>query len=126
MHSTIVRKAKAARLFGFGVMLAGFVPVLLFVALSILMSAGTGHVTDMFGQFQGWSALEKLGPFPSPLQAGLMMAVVGFAVMMLGAALARRQMPVLEAAERDRMDGLRRTSQYYDGERIEPYIGPHP
>ena len=126
MHSTIVRKAKAARLFGFGVMLAGFVPVLLFVALSILMSAGTGHVTDIFGQFQGWSALEKLAPIPSPLQAGLMMAVVGFAVMMLGAALARRQMPVLEAAERDRMDGLRRTSQYYDGERIEPYIGPHP
>ena len=124
MHSSIVRRAKATRLFGFVVMLAGFVPVLFFLALSILVSAGTGRVPDMLGQFQGWSTLEKLAPIPSQLQAGLMIAVVGFAVMMLGATVARRQTPVLEAAERDRADSLRRAAQYYDGERIEPFIGP--
>jgi hypothetical protein len=44
--------------------------------------------------------------------------------MMLGAGIARRQMPLLEAARRHREEGLRRAPQYYDDERLEPFIGP--
>jgi hypothetical protein len=99
MNSSIVRRARTTRLVGWGVMLAGFLPVLWFLAQSVLAS-GTRQ------------------------QAGLAIAVAGFAVMTIGATIVRRQLAVLEAAARYREDGLRRARQYYDGERIEPYIGP--
>lgn len=105
MNSSIVRRARAHRRFGFVVMLAGFAPVPWLLTQSILASAGTHRP-------------------PGLLQAGLVIALSGLAVMMLGAAIARRALPVLAAAERDRADGLRRAAQYHDGERIEPYIGP--
>jgi hypothetical protein len=124
MNSSIVRRAKAARLFGFLVMLAGFLPILWFVVQSVLVNGGTGRAPGVLPRFDGWPALEKLALIPHQLHAGLVIAVVGFAVMMLGAALARRQVPVLEAAERQRAEGLRRAAQYDDGERIEPFIGP--
>ena len=104
MNSSIVRRAKANRRLGLAVMLVGLVPVLFVLTQSILASAGAA--------------------IPSRMQVWLVIALLGFGVMMLGAALARRALPVLAAAERDRADGLRRAAQYYDGERIEPYIGP--
>jgi hypothetical protein len=124
MNSSNVRRAKAARLFGFLVMLAGLMPILWFVAQSVLMSLGTGRAPGVLLQFDGWPALERLALIPHQLHAGFVIAVMGFAVMMLGATLARRQVPVLEAAARRRAEGLRRAAQYYDGERIEPFIGP--
>lgn len=108
MNSSIMRRAEGARKLGFAVMLAGFLPVLFFVAQSVLVNAATRRVPEMLSQ----------------LHAGLVIAMAGFAVMMLGATIARRQLPVLAAAARQREDGLRRAHQYYDGERIEPYIGP--
>ncbi len=97
MKSSIVRKAKAARRFGLVIMVIGLVPVLFFLGQSILASAGTDLLAT---------------------------ALLGLAVMMAGAAMARRQDAVLAAAQRDREEGLRRAYQYYDGERIEPFIGP--
>ena len=121
MNSSIVRRAKIVRLFGLVVMLAGFVPVLLLIAQSALVSAGTGGVLP---EFQGWPALDKVVWIPSQLQAWLVTAVAGLAVMTLGAAIARRQSLVLQAAARHREDSLRRAHQYSIDERIEPYIGP--
>jgi hypothetical protein len=105
MNSSMVRKAEAGRRFGLAVMLAGLVAVLSFLAQSVLLSA-------------------RISQFDGQLQAGLLVAVIGFGAMMIGAGMVRRQMVVLEVAERERRDGLRRAAQYYDGERIEPYIGP--
>lgn len=68
MHSSIARRAKAGRLFGFVVLFAGFVPVLLFVAQWLLASAGTSREL-------GWPPLEKLAGIPSPLHAALVIAV---------------------------------------------------
>jgi hypothetical protein len=107
MNSSIVRRAKAARRFGFVVVLAGFVPVAQFVAQSVPGSVGA---VAMLAQFHGWTALGA--------------ALAGFAVMMLGARIARRQMAVLASAARHREDSLRRARHYQDGERIEPFIGP--
>jgi hypothetical protein len=115
VNSSIVRRAKAVRLFGFVVMLAGFVPVLLLIAQSAL---------GVLPPLPGWPPLDRFVWIPSQLQAWLITAVVGLAVMALGAAVARRQMSVLQAAARHREDSLRRTHQYSVEERIEPYIGP--
>ena len=79
MNSSIVSRAKAGRRFGLAMMLAGLVPVLLFLAQSLLRNA----------------------------RPGLLIAVVGLAVMMIGASIVRRQRVVPDVAER-----------------IEPYIGP--
>lgn len=121
MNSSIVRRAKAHRRLGFVVMLAGLAPVLFVLAQSILVSAGTHRAPELLPEFQGWPALAAI---PGQMQLWIVIALLGFAVMMLGAGIVRRALPVLAAAERDRADGLRRAAQYYDGERIEPYIGP--
>lgn len=121
MNSSIVRRAKANRRLGLVVMLAGLAPVLFLLAQSILVSAGTYRAPELLPEFQGWPALAAI---PSEMQVWIVIALLGFAVMMLGAGIVRRALPVLAAAERDRADGLRRAAQYYDGERIEPYIGP--
>ena len=121
MNSWIVRRARAGWLFGFVVVLAGFVPVVLFVAQSALGSVATLAV---LAEFHGWPALARLTGIPTQQHAALIIAAAGFAVMMLGARIARRQMTVLESAARHRQDSLRRARHYQDGERIEPYIGP--
>jgi len=115
MNSSIVRRAKAVRLVGLVVMLAGFVPVVLLLAQSTL---------GVLPQVQGWPALDKLVWIPTQLQAWLVTALVGLAVMALGAAIARRQQAILHAAARHREDSQRRARQYSADERIEPYIGP--
>ena len=60
---------------------------------------------------------------PPQLHGSLALAVLGFAVMTLGAGIARRQSAILQAAQRETQDRLRRVSQYDDIDRIEPYIG---
>ena len=121
MNSWIVRRARAGWLFGFVVVLAGLVPVMLFVAQSVLGSVGT---VAALAQFHGWPAFGKLTGIPTQQHAALVIAVAGFAVMVLGARIARRQTAVLESAGRHRQDRLRRARHYQDGERIEPFIGP--
>ncbi len=112
MNSWIVRKARAAWLFGFVVVLAGFVPVTAFVVQAVLV------------QFHGWPTLGEPTGIPTPPHAALVIAVAGFVVMMLGARIARRQTAVLKSAARHREDSLRRARHYQDGDRIEPFIGP--
>lgn len=116
MNSSIVRRAKTVRLFGLMVMLAGFVPVLLLMAQSALPGA--------LPAFRDWPAMDNLSWIPRQLHAWVAIAVLGLAVMTLGAAIARRQSAVLQAAARHREDGRRRAHQYSIDERIEPYIGP--
>ena len=121
MNSWIVRRARAGWLFGFGVVLAGFVPVVLFVAQSVLGSVAT---VAALAQFHGWPAFGRLTGIQTEQHAALVIAVAGFAVMMLGARIARRHRAVLESAARSRQDRLRRARHYQDDERIEPFIGP--
>lgn len=121
MNSSIVRRARAGRLFGFIVVLAGFVAVLPFIAQSVLGSVAT---VAALAEIHGWPAFGRLTGIPTELHAALVVAMVGFAAMMLGARMARRQGTVLESAARHRQDSLRRARHYQDAERIEPFIGP--
>lgn len=123
MNSSIVRRAKAARRFGLGLMAAGFVPVLWLAAQSVVASAHSG-MPDVLAYSPAWPLVDRLSWIPHELRTAFVIAVAGVALMMLGAALARRQVEVLSAAQRHREDSLRRARQYYDDERIEPYIGP--
>ena len=102
MTSWHVRKARAAWRFGFALVLAGFIPILLLAGLSLL--------GDAVG-------------LPLRLQGSLAFSAAALAVMSFGAAIARRQRAVLEAARRDARDRERRVRQYGDGDRLEPFIG---
>jgi hypothetical protein len=131
MRSSFMLEASVAWKLGFAMVLAGFVCVLLFVGQSL---TGVALLPDALPQIPGaWlDASAARLPFslrwlPRTLPPGIAFAALCFAVMMLGAAFARRQVALLEAAKRDAEDRLRRVSQYAgeaDGEgRIEPYIG---
>jgi hypothetical protein len=122
MTSGLVRRARAARQFGFGVMLVGFVPVVWFVARSLqwgpeLPSAWTARIEASLPLHQfTWIA--------HPMHAELLFALAGLAILWLGAAIAGRQNGVFDAERRAAADRLRRVQQYGGGEdRIEPYIG---
>jgi hypothetical protein len=128
----MAQKARAAWMCGFVVVLAGFAVVLLFLLQSF---AGVALLPERAPQVpSAWlDVTAKRAPaplrnwIPHRLPTGLPFAVLGLVAMMLGATLARRQIPVLEAAKLAAEDRLRRARQYAhdqdaDG-RIEPYIG---
>ena len=132
MKSGFALKAKAARLFGIAVMIAGFACVLVFVCQSL---AGIRLLPDVLPQpSSAWldASAARLPVrlrnwMPRALPPGLALALVALATMMAGAAITRRQTLVLEELKRETEDRLRRVQQYAgdtDGDgRVEPYIG---
>ena len=131
MRSWFVLDAKAAWSLGLVLVAAGFVCVLAFVCQSL---TGMTLLPDAVPQIPAaWlDASAARLPYtwrwvPRALPSGLAFALGCFAVMMLGAAFARRQVLALEAAKREAEDRQRRVRQYAgavdsDG-RMEPYIG---
>lgn len=127
MTPWMVRRAKATWLLGFVVVLAGFFAVVIFVAQAFLPPGVLTEVPRMPAIRVDGSLsrmpLHKVVQVPHQLYAGLAIATLGLLFMMFGARLARRQIPLLEAAKLTTEDRLRRVSQYARDERIEPYIG---
>ena len=127
MTPWMVRKAKTAWLLGFAVVLAGFFAVLLFVVQAFLPAGFLPELPRMPAIWVDGSLvrmpLHKVVQIPHQLYAGLAVAVFGLLTMLYGARIARRQIPVLEAAKQRTEDRLRRVQQYAGEERIEPYIG---
>ena len=131
MRPWFTLQASAAWRLGFLVVALGFVCVALFVCQSL---TGVALLPRTLPQIPGdWldAGAARL-PFslrwlPRALPSGLAFALGSFAVMMLGAAFARRQVLALEAAKREAEDRQRRVRQYagaVDGDgRMEPYIG---
>jgi hypothetical protein len=127
-----IAKTKAAWLLGLAVVIAGFACVLVFVCQSLV---GVALLPDVLPTFpSAWldaSAARLPLPLrnwvPRTLPPGFALALVALGTMMLGAALARRQIVLLEELQREKADRLRRVQQYAgevdsDG-RVEPYIG---
>jgi len=115
-------RARFFWLFGIALILAGLVPVLLFSLGSLLPQA-----SDVLGFFpsipgldaaEGWLHARRVKWTPSP---GLVFAVSGIAVMVLGATLAKQQKPVFDAMRLRRQDARRR-APLYGRERIEPTL----
>ena len=127
MTPWMVRRAKTAWLLGFAVVLAGFFAVLLFVLQAFLPAGFLPELPRMPAIWVDGSLvrmpLHKVVQIPHQLYAGLAVAVFGLLTMLYGARIARRQIPVLEAAKQRTEDRLRRVQQYAGEERIEPYIG---
>ena len=126
-----VLEAGAAWKLGFAVVAAGLVGVLLFVYQTLmgvaLLPAQLPHIPGEWLDAGAARLPFSLRWLPQALPQGLAFAVGCFAVMMLGAAFARRQVLALEAAKRYAEDRQRRVRQYAgqvdsDG-RMEPYIG---
>lgn len=111
------RRAKAAWLFGFLLVTAGLVPVLAFVLRALLPAAAASvplpdvHV-PWAEAVEAWFLARKVTLVTSELVTGLVIAVPGLALMALGAWLARRQEPVLQAQQLQRQDALRRARHY--------------
>ena len=125
MSSSSVFRATAARVFGIVLLLAGFVPVLAFAVGTLVpaaeASAMLGYFPDVswLGSVETWLQTRRIRWSPP---AGLVFALPGFAVMMLGAFVARRQDPVFDALQARNRDARRRVRQYSSSERIEPTL----
>lgn len=126
--SWIARRARAAWLLGIVLLVAGFLPVALFVGGSLLPAADAAPALSLYPEIppewaskaERWMKARRIHWRPGPEHAGLAFAALGFLVMLLGAAIAKRQAPALEAARRKRQDALRRAQQYRREGRAEP------
>lgn len=127
MAPWIVRRAKLTWLLGFVAVLAGFFAVLIFVGQAFLPATVLPELPRLPAvRIDGSLSrmpLNKVIQIPQQLYAGLAIAALGLFTMVFGARMARRQIPMLEAAKQKAEDRLRRVSQYAGDERIEPYIG---
>lgn len=127
MTPWMLRRAKVSWLLGFLVVLAGFFAVLIFVLQAFLPGSFLPDLPRMPALRIDGSLtrmpLNKVIQIPHQLYAGLAIAAFGILTMVFGARMARRQIPLLEAAKQKAEDRLRRVSQYAGDERIEPYIG---
>lgn len=111
------RKAIAAEVLGIVVLLAGFLPVLVFALGSLVPSAEASAMLGLFPDIPWFYAKVRWAP-----HAGVAFALAGLVVMLLGAAIVRRQRPVFEAMDARRQDALRRVRQYEPANRIEPTL----
>ncbi len=122
MTSWHVRRAQTAWRFGFALVLAGFLAVLAVAGQSLVPLESAGRALDALSQLVAqW--LPAGAALPLRFRGMLVFSVLAFSLMALGAAIARRQLAVLEAAKRETEDRRRRVRQYDGGERLEPFIG---
>lgn len=128
MSAWFVGKTRAAWLLGVGLVLAGFVPVVLFVAAALLPPSQGSNALSIFPALPP-EAMARADTFlkkrriawrPSPHHAALPFAALGLLVMVAGAALVRRQSRVLDAMKSRRQDAQRRAAYYRASERAEP------
>ena len=119
MNSAAVQRAKAARKFGIGLIVVGL------ASLAWLIASQFNPVVPAVPSIQSIEALAPSLPrvpwMPQPTV--LLFALASLAGIWLGATIAARQKPVLEADRRQTEDRLRRVQQYGGDRRIEPYIG---
>ena len=114
--SPSVRRAKAFRMLGATLVFAGLVPVAWFVSRTLVPAA------QALPELGAIALPAKLAWIPNP--TGMLIALIGLAVMWLGATVISRQLYILDAVKRDAEDRQRRVHQYAGEGRIEPYIGP--
>lgn len=119
MDSTLVRRARVARLSGLVLMLLGLAVILWVAAASVHPGMTAGYwVTSG----EPWGPLRRL-PLPYPSLVALLVSLPCIGVMWLGAAIATRQTEVFEAHKRDVEDRMRRVAEYGGDGRIEPHFG---
>jgi hypothetical protein len=116
-------RARLAWLFGWLLVLAGFLPVVLFALGPFLPGADLGAFPDLswVSNFGRWLSTRRIRWVPS---TGLLYALLGLAAMYLGAALARAQEEALDALRFQAWEARRRKRQYGPMQRIEPTLGP--
>ena len=112
------RKAIAAEVLGIVVLLAGFLPVVIFALGMLVPSAEASAMLGLFPDIP-WLDARKVRWAP---HAGVAFALAGLIVMLLGAAIVRRQRPVFDAVRARRQDAQRRVRQYEPANRIEPTL----
>jgi hypothetical protein len=128
-HPDSMSRARLGWLFGIALVLAGFVPVLVFTLGSLLPGAEASALLGVFPDLSWLSGIEswlhkrKVRWAPSP---GLLFALPGLVAMLLGAAIARSQRPALDAVKARKQDARRRRQQYGPSERIEPTLRRDP
>lgn len=131
MNSGSAVQAKAAEVLGIVLVLAGFIPVVLFALGSLMPAAEASAMLgflptlppDWLSAAETWLRAHRI-PWMPP--AGLVVALPGVLVMRLGAAIAKRQTPVLDAIHARREDARRRVRLYRgETERLEPTLGPY-
>lgn len=123
---------RAVRFLAIVLVLAGFLPVLLFTLGSLLPVAEASDMlgllpslpSDWLSTAETWLRAHRILWSP---QGGLVFALPGILVMVLGAAIANSQTPALHAMRARREDARRRVPLYRgetERERLEPTLGP--
>jgi hypothetical protein len=136
MPPASMRKARVVRAVGVTLVLAGFLPVLLLAARSLLPAAEASVLNVLpelpaawVSSTEAWLGARRIHWAQGLLSTGLLAALLGLVVMLAGGWIARRQALALEAGRRRQEDAQRRARSYREvGEdgRIEPSFGDEP
>jgi hypothetical protein len=122
MTSWVVFRAKACRVLGIGLAIAGFVQAALFTCRSLVSNAIPDPLLEALPQPP--SALlirmHKIIWIPEGLHLALIAAMFGVALIALGGWIARSQVLAIEDQRRRREDARRRVQHYRESTRIEP------
>jgi hypothetical protein len=117
MSNGNMRRARGLWVFGLVLTMIGFLPVMAFVLRALLPSAAAAvplpdvHVPWAVSM-ETWFLARKVTLVTSELVTGLVIALPGVALMALGAWIAQRQRPALEAGRLRQEDALRRARHY--------------
>ena len=120
-----MRGPRLVWLFGIALVIVGLVPVLVFTLAALLPGAEASALLGIFPELPGvdaagkWLSSRRVKWAPS---SGLILAVLGVAVMYLGAAIANWQQSALDAQKARKADARRRRREYGPHERIEPTL----
>lgn len=120
-----MKGAKLTWLFGILLVAAGFLPAAVFSLGALLPGTEASALLAHFPALpwlsgaERWLLARRIRWAPS---SGLVFALFGVVLMMLGAAIAQRQRPFLQAMRAKREDARRRRRQYAPAERIEPTL----
>lgn len=126
MTSSSAFKARMGWLLGAGLVLAGFLLLLCFVALALRQLGALQTEALVAALSFGDSLLQPLQlpqAWLTDLRIGLALAMLGVAVAALGVLITRWQSRVIEVERERREDRLRRVQLYRESARREPYIG---
>ena len=117
MSNGNMRRARGLWVFGLVLTMIGFLPVMAYVLRALLPSAAAAvplpdvHVPWAVSM-ETWFLARKVTLVTSELVTGLVIALPGVALMALGAWIAQRQRPALEAGRLRQEDALRRARHY--------------
>jgi hypothetical protein len=125
MTSWNMFRARATRVLANLIVIAGFMAVMPLILRAFLPDGEATPLLALVPELPaGLAQVQHIAWIPGGLAMPTLLALGGLSLMLVGSAIASRQIRLLEAERRRRENGLRRAYLYRIDARIEPTLRP--